>query len=148
LNPSDVPAGPLLIDTDVLSYITWRRERFDDFARLIDAHLLAVSFVTIGEIRARTFASGSTWSEARRAELDAKLRGYVVLTPTDEVTRVWAQLHSRFRGRLGDGGANDMWIAACAIGQPAPVPVVTNNRVHFNLMAGEFSALVVIHPDA
>jgi predicted nucleic acid-binding protein len=141
---SDVPAGPLVIDTDVLSYITWKQKRHGEFAELIDGHLLAVSFVSIGEIRARTYRAGSVWSAARRTALDAKLNAYVVLTATNAVVRVYSELHARFLGRVG---TNDLWIAATALGQPTPAPVVTNNVAHFDSIAAEFRALVVIHPD-
>lgn len=40
-----------------------------------------------------------------------------------------------------------MWIAATALGQPDPPPIVTNNRSDFERIAGEFP-LVVVHPDA
>jgi len=47
----DVPDGPLLIDTDVFSWIIWERNRFEEFRNLIQGHLLAVSFATVGELR-------------------------------------------------------------------------------------------------
>lgn len=147
MKPEDVPSGPLLLDTDVLSFVTWPKGQHERYAPLLANHLLAISFATVGEIRARAWRPGANWSEARRAELDAKLRSYVVLTATDRVTAVWAQLYLRYRGRLGQSGPNDLWIAACAMGQPTPVPLVTNNLAHFAAIASDFPSLVLVHPD-
>lgn len=68
------------------------------------------------------------------------------LTATDAVVEQYAALHARFTGRLKDGGVNDMWTAACALAQPEPVPIVTNNRSDFETIASEFS-LTLVHPD-
>lgn len=44
MNPDDVPAGPLVVDTDVFSWLAWRRERHEEFGALVEGHVLAVSF--------------------------------------------------------------------------------------------------------
>lgn len=62
------------------------------------------------------------------------------------MVRTYAPLHARFKGRLKDGGENDMWTVACALAQPEPVPVVTNNLGDFQTIAGEFD-LTIVHPD-
>jgi hypothetical protein len=66
-----------------------------------------------------------------------------VLTATDGVVATYAQLHARFKGRLKNGGENDMWTAACALAQPDPVPVVTSNLSDFGTIAGEFPLTLV-----
>lgn len=145
MTPEDVPDGPLCVDTDAFSFVYLGRGRKDDFRRLIDGHLLAVSFATVGELRAMTYQAA--WGERRRQHLDTVLReNYVVLTATDAVVEQYAQLHARFTGRLKDGGVNDMWTAACALAQPEPVPIVTNNLGDFQTIAGEFP-LTLVHPD-
>jgi hypothetical protein len=42
VKPSDVPAGPLAVDTDVFSFVHYRKGRYADFAALIQGHALAL----------------------------------------------------------------------------------------------------------
>ena len=145
MTPEDVPDGPLVVDTDVFSFLYGRRGRHGEFRPLVDGHLLVVSFATVGELRAGVMKA--KWGEDRRQRLERVLReNYLVLTATDAVVEQYAQLHARFTGRLKDGGVNDMWTAACALAQPEPVPIVTNNLSDFRTIAGEFP-IVLVHPD-
>lgn len=145
MTPEEVPDGPLCIDTDVFSLIYLRKGAYQQFWALVQGHLLVVSFVTVGELRAMGVKAG--WGQARRQRLDQVLReNYVVLTATDAVVRKYAELHARFKGRLKHGGENDMWTAACSLAQPEAVPIVTNNLSDFQTIAGEFS-LTLVHSD-
>jgi predicted nucleic acid-binding protein len=122
-----------------------RKDPHRAFRALVDSHLLVVSFATVGELRAG--AIKARWGEVRRASLERILReNYLVLTATDAVVESFAQLQARFAGRLKDGGVNDMWTAACALAQPEPVPLVTNNLSDFQAIAEEFP-LTLVHPD-
>jgi len=49
VRPSDVPDGPLLVDTDILSYVHAQSGRYADFEPLLAGHLLAISFATYAE---------------------------------------------------------------------------------------------------
>lgn len=145
MRPKDVPEGPLCIDTDAFSLLYLRKDPHRRFRELVDGHLLVVSFATIGELRAG--AIKARWGEARRANLERVLReNHLVLTATDAVVESYAQLQARFAVRLKGGGVNDMWTAACALAQPEPVPIVTNNFSDFQVIAEEFP-LALVHPD-
>ena len=145
MRPEDVPPGPLLVDTDVFSWITWRRGRFGEFDVLVAGHVLALSFATVAELRAGIVIG--QLGDRRTQLLEDRIAGHtVVLTATDAVTRRFAEVYARFRGRLKDGGINDMWIAATALAQPDAPPIVTGNRSDFERIATEFP-LVVVHPD-
>jgi predicted nucleic acid-binding protein len=142
----DVPPGPLLVDTDVFSWLTWQRDRHREFAPLVEGHILALSFACVGELRAG--AVNAKWGEPRRTALEERIRShYVVLTATDAVTKGFGEIYAQFREQLQGGGVNDMWTAAVALAQPEPLPIVTNNRSDFERIATAFP-LVVIHPDA
>lgn len=52
MKPEEVPPGPLLVDTDVFSWITWQRGPFREFDALVEGHVLALSFATVAELRA------------------------------------------------------------------------------------------------
>ncbi len=45
-----------------------------------------------------------------------------------------------------NGGANDLWTAACALTQSPPLPVLTNNLRDFDAIARQRPDLVVVHP--
>jgi predicted nucleic acid-binding protein len=142
VNPEDVPEGPLLIDTDVFSWVTWRRGPYRDFDRLIEGHTPAVSFATVGELRAG--ALKADYGERKRAHLEELIaQHYVVLAATDPVTWKFAELYARFGGRLKGGGVNDMWTAACALAQPDPPPIVTGNLADFGTIASNFPLQIV-----
>lgn len=53
MNPADVPEGPLLVDTDVVSYWTAGGALGSRFSALVTGHELAVSFATYGELLAK-----------------------------------------------------------------------------------------------
>lgn len=145
MKPEDVPEGPLLVDTDVFSWITWRRQRYEEFDALIKGHTLALSFATVGELR--TGALIAHWGENRLRQFEDRIsQHYVVLTATDAVTAKWAEINARLRGQLKAGGVNDMWITACALAQPSPLPVVTGNLSDFGRIAAELP-LQLVHPD-
>jgi hypothetical protein len=57
VKPSDVPAGPL-VDTDVFSFVHYRKGRYADFAALIQGHALALPFPVVGELLVERFAAG------------------------------------------------------------------------------------------
>ena len=149
MNPSDVPPGPLLVDTDVFSFVTWGRDRYQDFVPLMQGHLLVLSFATVAELRYGALHAAGAWPPARHQKLEKNIRRHVVISATDAVTRKWAELFVKFRHQLrgDDRGWHDMWTAACALAQPTPTPVVTNNRADFERIATQFP-LIVIHPDA
>jgi predicted nucleic acid-binding protein len=145
MKAADVPDGPLVIDTDVLSWVVWSRERYREFEELLDGHLPAVAFATVGEVRAG--ALKAKFGPVQTRTLEERLRQLVVLPANDAVTRSFAQLYSRFRDQLKGGGVNDMWVAACALAQgPKPLPVVTGNLSDFRIIAREFP-LHIVHPD-
>jgi predicted nucleic acid-binding protein len=149
VSPEEVPDGPLCVDADVFSWTYGQQERCHEFTVLMRGHLLVVSFATVGELRAG--AMRAQWDESRRQHLEQVLReNYIVLTATDAVVTKYAELHVRFRGglkdRLKNGGENDLWTAACALAQPEPVPIVTNNLNDFQTIAKEFP-LTIVHPD-
>lgn len=75
----------------------------------------------------RRLGGNPGWGDKRRAALEERITGCIVLPATDRVTSLWATYHAKLRDQLGRSGGNDMWIAACAAAQQPPLPVVTNN---------------------
>lgn len=145
MRAADVPPGPLVIDTDVFSFLRTRRGRHTEFANLIYGHVLALSFATYGEILAGGYKVNL--GQRRMDELRRALSGFVVLPYSKAVVEAWAPLHAKLSGHLHSGGANDLWTAACALVQSPPLPVVTNNLNDFRAINAEQPGLRLVHPD-
>lgn len=145
MTPDDVPAGPVVVDTDVFSFLYTQRGRYLEFAALLAGHVLTVSFAAHSEILAGGYRAG--WGPRRMDALRQALRGFVVLPYSSAVVEAWAPLHAKLAGHLHRGGANDLWTAACALAQAPPLPVVTNNLSDFQAVAGQQPALRLVHPD-
>lgn len=147
MKPGDVPPGPLCVDTDVFSLIFTKKGRFEEFWPLLRGRLLAVSFASVGELRAG--AAKANWGAPRIERQERVLREhYVVLTPTDTVVMQFAELYASLgEDRLSRGGVNDQWTAACALAQNPPLPVVTGNVRDFRKIREVAPALTVVHPD-
>lgn len=126
MKASDVPSGPLLVDTDFVSLLMTAKAPYEAFAELVRGHVLAVSFVTVGELLAGAFAA--RWGQRRLDELEDRLRSYVVVPSAEAVARWWGKLSARFRDQIG---VNDLWIAASALAQVDVLPLVTNNLRSF-----------------
>lgn len=145
MTPDEVPAGPVLLDTDVSSFLLTERGPSEAFAALVEGHPLVLSFAVVGELRAG--AVKANWGERRRAELERRIAECVVLSATDAVTTIYGELHARFRDQLKKDGSNDMWTAACCLAQEPSLPIATNNIGDFKALSG-FSPLVIVHPES
>ncbi len=104
-------------------------------------HVLVLSFATIAELRYGALKVG--WGPEKTRALEQKIERYLVVTATDAATRKWAELNRAFKDQLG---VNDLWIAACALAQPEPLPLVTTDLSDFQQIASKFP-LRLIHPD-
>ncbi len=142
MNPGDVPDGPLVVDTDVASWIRAGSQRAELYKPLLRDHVLCLSFATVGELWAG--AEIANWGEQRRDALAAFVRVHVVLPVDDDVAQWWARIHAAVRDQVD---VNDEWVAACALAQTPSLPVVTGNLRHFRSIAARFSSLTIVHPD-
>jgi predicted nucleic acid-binding protein len=89
---------------------------------------LAVSVITIGELRAGVLAAGDLATRDRRL---ATLTAALALDPVpidEEVAGAWARLRVALRDIGRRMGVNDSWIAATAIA--LDVPLVTQDDDH------------------
>jgi predicted nucleic acid-binding protein len=145
MRPEDVPDGPLLIDTDVVSYWLVQTELGKAFSVLVAGHEQAVSFATYGELLAN--AHKVRWGERRIQALRNQLKAFVVVPYTVQVVELWAEMHAKLSGHLQKGGTNDLWTAACALSLNPQLPVVTNNLSDFGTIAKAFPNLRLIHPN-
>lgn len=93
-------------------------------------HDIAVPLIVIGELRAG-FAVGS-----RRQENEQLLRQFLdapvvrTVLPTEQTTRLYAEVYSLLRTQGTPIGTNDLWIAALALEQDAPLLTLDNGFRH------------------
>jgi predicted nucleic acid-binding protein len=143
VQPQDVPAGPLAIDTDAFSFIHLHKGRYAEFSSLIAGHALAMPFPVVGELK--VLALRSKWGLDKTRALEADIATCVVIPSDNRVVDQWAALHARFIGRLKGGGINDLWVAACCLVHD--LPLVTGNLSDYQTIAAEFQSLQIVHPD-
>lgn len=144
MKPEDVPAGWLLVDTDVFSWRLLGKGRHDEFDALVRDRPLAIGFATAAELLTMTMVRLT----ARRASVEAAIRRLPVITSTVNVVETWARIHARFHGQLRESGSNDAWNVACAVSQPSPLPIVTGNARDYERFRELFPDLVIVHPDS
>jgi predicted nucleic acid-binding protein len=141
--PGAVPPGPVMVDSDVFSFIHNSRPPGPSFEPFLRGRALLLAFCAVGELRAG--AIKAAWGTKRRGELDRAIGLYTVVRPTSAIVDQYAVLHAALHDRLKRGGVNDMWTAACAL--DLGVPVVTNNLSDFMQIKAVEPGLLVVHPD-
>lgn len=118
---------PVILDTNVVSYLMKGGELAKAYARHVQGKLLAIAFITVGEMYYG--AEKKNWGETRRKELETTLRNFVVIPYDHEIARCYGRLVAE-RQRAGLPIApNDAWIAACAVRHG--IPLVTHNAKDF-----------------
>jgi tRNA(fMet)-specific endonuclease VapC len=124
----------VLVDTDVFSYVLKKHTKAAAYERHLAGKLQSISFITVGELL--TGAHNNGWSAGRIADLESAFRSVVIVPYDFEICRAYAKIYG-LKNQDGSGrtiAANDRWIAACAIRHD--VPLVTNNRKHFEGIPG------------
>jgi tRNA(fMet)-specific endonuclease VapC len=116
------------LDTDVFSFLMKPTDtRNPIYAKRVVGKLVAVSFVTVGELLFG--AKKRKWGAGKISDLERRLRGAVIV-PYD---RLLCDAYGRLKAETRAAGVvvadNDMWIAASAVRHN--VPLITHNRKHF-----------------
>lgn len=123
---------PLVLDTDVVSFLYKRDTR----ARLYEPHLndppFLVSFMSLAELR--RWALERNWGEESRQELEGYLRRYLIIHSNDQMCDRWAQASNSARLHGRPIGPADAWIAATAL--LFDIPLVTHNGAHYTGIEG------------
>jgi predicted nucleic acid-binding protein len=127
-----VAGAETLLDTNIVSYLMRGGETADRYRPHLKGKLLAVSFVTIGELYFGAEKRG--WGELKRRSLDMMLSSLVTVPYDIEVARCYGRIVAH-RHRIGRPiTSNDAWIAACAVGYA--IPLVTHNARDFEGISG------------
>ncbi len=117
----------LILDTNIVSYLMRGGALGRAYRPHVQNHLLAISFITVGELYFG--AEKGNWGKSRRNELEAILRRFVIIPYDHEIARCYGRLVAE-RQRAGRPIApNDTWIAACTVRHA--VPLVTHDPKDF-----------------
>ena len=119
-----------LLDTNIVSYILKGHSLAARYQPHLAGHALAVSFMTVAEMYEGALRAG--WGIRRLTQLEAALRGYLVIPADPDVCRLWGAV--RVQRRTRPIGAADAWIAASALRHGCDL--VTHNPADFQGIAG------------
>ena len=149
MRPEQVPRGPLLVDTDVVSLLALNEDRSDEFEALIRGHELFVCFVTVAEVE--TLLRLNVLDAGHQAALATALSGYSRFeVDIDTVVERWADLRAATRSTTSrndrERRQNDTWLAACAMAVTDPPAIVTADLSDL-LPIARAAGLTVVHPD-
>lgn len=117
----------LMVDTNVVSYVMKGGPLAQLYAPHLQGKLLAISFITVGEMYFGAEKAG--WGVAKRQRLEESLRNFVVVPYDHEIARRYAQVCVQRQHAGRPVSLHDAWIAACALRHG--VPLVTHNRKDF-----------------
>ena len=127
------PLNIILLDTDVFSYLMEPgNPRGRPYLRHVEGRTTALSFITVGEVLFGAFWRG--WGERRTVELKKRLEAAFILPLDHETSLAYGRLKSGLRRQGRVLADNDLWIAALAVRHS--VPLVSNNRTHFQRVPG------------
>jgi predicted nucleic acid-binding protein len=143
VQPGQVPAGPLAVDTDAFSFIHMQKGRYVEFGALVAGHALAMPFPVVAELKAG--AIHGKFGNVRLTALDSAIAACVVIPSDARVVDQWAALRAKLINQLKGEGINDLWVAACCLVHN--LPLVTNNLSDYQSIARVAPALQIIHPD-
>lgn len=125
-----------MLDTNIVAYLMKGHTLARAYEPRIRGKLLAISFITVGEMLYGAEKQG--WGRTRRQRLDTQLKTFTIAGYDWETAQQYARI-ATIRSRLGRPVAlHDAWIAACALRHA--VPLVTHNAKDFE----EIPALRVI----
>ena len=120
-------AAKIILDTCIVSYLMKGGLLAEAYAPHIQGRLLAISFITVGEMYFG--AENRKWGEKKRRKLETMLRNFVVIPYDHEIARCYGRLFAECKHNGQPIAPNDAWIAACAARHA--VPLVTHNAKDF-----------------
>ncbi len=120
-------AAKIILDTNIVSYLMKGGPLAELYAPHVQGRLLAISFITVGEMYFG--AENRNWGKKKRRELETTLRNFVVIPYDHEIARCYGRLLAERKRNGKPIAPNDAWIAACAARHD--VPLVTHNAKDF-----------------
>jgi tRNA(fMet)-specific endonuclease VapC len=116
-------AAPLVVDTDVISYLFRGDTRAEPFRLMLSGRVLVISFMTVAELE--RWALGRNWGPGRVASLERFLERFALVPFDRPLCRRWAEAMDGARRQGRPIQTADAWIAATAL--HLGLPLVTHN---------------------
>ena len=110
---ADSAGEPVVIDTDVLSYLHNEHSLATGYRTILDGRQGFVALQSVAEMRFGAAVNG--WGEPRRSKLETFLSAYTVVEPNDTTAQVWAQLRAQVQRAGRHTAPSDAWVAATAL---------------------------------
>jgi tRNA(fMet)-specific endonuclease VapC len=123
---------PVLIDTDVLSYLHNEYSLANAYRNLLVNRQAFVSLQTIAEMKHGSMLK--SWGTKRVLHLENFLTYYTLLLPNEKTAMLWAQLRTQVRNVGRHIKPDDAWIAATALEHD--LVMVTHNVKDFESVEG------------
>lgn len=124
--------GGVLLDTNAVAAVMKSTDEGQHCRSLVEGRLLAVSFITVGELLYG--AEKANWGPDRRATLEEALRRFVVIPYDHQVAVAFARVRCGARVRRQPIPYPDLWIAACAVRHG--LPIITDDITRFSRVEG------------
>ncbi len=128
----DNSLDPVLIDTDVLSYMHNEFSLANAYRNLLVNRQAFISLQTIAEIKHGSMLK--SWGTKRLLHLENFLSHYTLLLPNIVTATIWAQLRTQVRNVGRHIKPDDAWIAATALEHD--LVLVTHNVKDFEAVEG------------
>jgi tRNA(fMet)-specific endonuclease VapC len=129
VSPPGVEA--VLVDTDVFSYLMNGSGYASLYRPHVEGKLMAISFITVGELYFGAYKR--KWGNDKLDDLKDRLRSATIVPFDEGVCKKYAEIKA-VESKGKSIGANDLWIAACAVRHA--IPLVSNNAKHFAEIPG------------
>ena len=123
---------PVLVDTDVISFIFKEHSLAQDYAQLLRGRVALCSFMTLAELH--QWSIGSNWGAKKIQRLHEELESYTVLLPDEGICRLWAEVSLEGRRKGRPISVQDAWNAATAL--HFEVAIVTHNASDYDMIEG------------
>lgn len=122
----------ILVDTNVVSYIMRGDTRAKLYIPHLQGKLLAISFITVGEMFYGAEKKG--WGEQRRKNLEDTLRKFVIIPYDKNIAWCYARIVTERERKGKPIDLHDAWIAACALRHN--IAIATHNASDFEDITG------------
>jgi len=125
-------ASPVVVDTDVVSYIFKDHQLAPAYQAILAGRSLTVSLITLAEIEYGMEAKN--WGTPRRELMRRFLSRFTPLLPDIDTAGQWARIKNGCEKKGRSISFPDAWIAAAAL--QLNIPLVTHNASHYAAVDG------------
>lgn len=123
--------NPALIDTNIISYYLFKKEKYPTVEQNFDHYLEEHSFIYVGRPTIYEIRSGLKYKNAlqKLADFESFMEQQEILEITNQSTEISSDIYSELRQKGITIGDNDIYLAGIALEND--LELCTNNTKHF-----------------